>query len=87
MACVLCVPSVIEIVIKSLARRRLDVEWEDRGRTAGETTTAGDYRKSQFMALRGQINWECVAELVTIYVLQEAGRLRTHRDGEDTHDP
>lgn len=82
MACVLCVPSVIEIVIKSLARRRLD-----GGRTAGETTTAGDYRKSQFMALRGQINWECVAELVTIYVLQEDGRLRTHRDGEDTHDP
>lgn len=27
----LCVPSVIEIVIKSLARRRLDVEWEDGG--------------------------------------------------------
>lgn len=82
MACVLCVPSVIEIVIKSLARRRArrgreEQEQQERRRQLATIASRSLWR------IRSQINWQCLAELVTIYVLQEEekrkkGRGSTH---------
>lgn len=70
MACVLCVPSVIEIVIKSLARHiagrgREEQEQQERRRQLATIASRSLWR------IRCQINWQCLAELVTIYVLQE----------------
>lgn len=85
MACVLCVPSVIEIVIKSLG------EWQEgRDRVGdgdGETTTAGDYCKTQFMALRAEIKrgkaWRSLLQFMSCK--QRAGKGTGKGRGRGTH--